>query len=281
MVGTPVRRHSTGHRRTAAILALCAIRSISPLRRADRRAERRRLERDRRYRARLGILRDMQEFFELSHPQRPRRAVVPPWVDPNPIVVVSSDTSTEDLTLPDPEPQQQVIDLDSSLQSLPNIDPRPQFQLPLQQPAAIGVVRDQSLEDLGPLDITQEFPPPLQHQELREAYVLLSRLQRPPLRPLTPPPEPPLRPPTPPLEQAVDWLGLEAAVADFDALQYLVLPPPLVLQQPEVAPVPQFIPVHFAPPPPLLPVDWAMVAYALFTIAEREHERRLSNPNQN
>ena len=47
--------------------------------------------------------------------------------------------------------------------------------------------------------------------------MLLHRLQLPPLRPLTPPPEPPLRPLTPPQEQKVDWVGLEAAVANFDA----------------------------------------------------------------
>ena len=207
MVGTPVRRHSTGHRRTVAILALRAIRSISPLRPADRRAERRRLERGRRYRARLGILRDMREFFELPQPRHHRRAVVPPRVDPNPIVVVSSDTSAEDLTLPDPEPQQQVIDLDSSLESLSNIDPMPQFQLPREP-----------LVDLGHLNATQELLPPLQHQTFREAYVLLRCLQLPSLQPLTPPPELPPQPLTPPLEQG-DWVALEAAVADFDAPQ--------------------------------------------------------------
>ena len=75
-------------------------------------------------------------------------------------------------------------------------------------------------------------------------------------------------------------MGLEAAVARSDAPQQLyMLPPQLVLQQPEVVPFPQFVPAQFAPPPQLPQVDWAMVAYALFTIAEKESQQRLNNPN--
>ena len=132
------------------------------------------------------------------------------------------------------------------------------------------------LVDLGHLDITVEFPPPLQHQALREAYVLLHRMQLPPLRPLTPPPELPRRVATPPPEPVVDWVALEAGVADFDAPHRGVLPPQLVLQHPNVVPVPQFIPADFVPPQPLQQVDWAMIAYLLFTIAERESQYRLN-----
>ena len=69
-----------------------------------------------------------------------------------------------DLTLPKPAPQQPIVlvDLDSSLESLPDIDPRPQFYF-LVEP----------LRDLGPLDITVECSPPLCHQTFREAYILL------------------------------------------------------------------------------------------------------------
>ena len=75
-------------------------------------------------------------------------------------------------------------------------------------------------------------------------------------------------------------MGLEAAVARFDVPQQLYAPPPqLMLQQPEVVRSPQFVPAQFAPPPQLPPVDWAMVAYALFTIAEKESQQRLNNPN--
>ena len=193
MVGTPVGRRISRHSCTASILALRAIRSISPVRAADRRAERRRVERGRPYRPRLAVLREMREFFELPQPRRNRRPIVPPLVDPNPIVVVSSDTSAEDIQVPIPV-QQPVIDLDSSLESLPNIDHRPQFQLTVEP-----------LVDLGHLDITVEFPLPLQHQALREAYVLLHRLQLPPMQPLTQPPELPPCPRTPPLEQEAGW----------------------------------------------------------------------------
>ena len=73
---------------------------------------------------------------------------------------------------------------------------------------------------------------------------------------------------------------LEAAVADFDGPQHFVWPPqPLIPQQPEVVPNPEFVPISFQPPPPLQRVDWAGIAHALFTIAEREHEASLSNPN--
>ena len=177
MVGTPVRRHQSRHPLTASLLTLRAIRSISPVRPADRRRERRRLERGRSYRARLAVLRDMREFFQLPQPRRPRRAVPPPRVDRTPVVVMSTDTSLDDAEVAPPE-QLPIIDLDSSLETLPDIDPRPRFQLPVEP-----------LRDLGPLDISLEFPPPLHHQTFREAYILLHHLQLPPLQPLTPPPE--------------------------------------------------------------------------------------------
>ena len=142
--------------------------------------------------------------------------------------MLSSDTSAEELPVP------------------------PVFQ----QPAVVVVNLDSSIDELPDLNVTQEFPLPLHHQVLREAYVLLERLQDPPQRPLTPPPE---------LE--VDWEGLEAALADFDA------PQPLILQQPEVVPQPQFVPLLYVQPQPLPQVDWAMVAYALFIIAEQEHQQ--------
>ena len=128
--------------------------------------------------------------------------------------------------------------------------------------------------DLGHLDVTFELQPPLQHQCLREAYVLLRRLQVPPLQPVTPPPELTQRHQTPPLDQE-DWVVLEAAVANFDGQQQVVVvPPPLMLQQPEVAPFPEFVPATFAPPQPLQQVDWATIAHALFSIAERESRQR-------
>ena len=102
------------------------------------------------------------------------------------------------------------------------------------------------LVDLGNLNIAAELSPPLQHQALREAYVLLHRLQLLSLQRLTPPPELPPRQFTTPLEQE-DWVTLEAAVAHFDApqQQYLLVP-----QQPTVVPYPEFVPVGFVQPPP-------------------------------
>ena len=182
---------------------------------------------------------------------------------PELVVIASSDTSADDL----PEPPRPIIDLDSSLESLPNIDPRPQFQLPIQP-----------LQYLGHLDITQEFSPPLQHQTLREAYVLLQRLQLPPLQPITPPPELPPRALTPPPDQE-GWVEVEAAVATVDGQRYVVFAPPLELQQPEVAPVPEFAPGHFVQPQQLPPVDWARIAAALFMIAEHESRQGQINPN--
>ena len=54
------------------------------------------------------------------------------------------------------------------------------------------------------------------------------------------------------------------------------MPPPLGLEQPEVAACPQYMPANFAAPRPLPQVDWAMVAYALFTVAEWDNRQRLN-----
>ena len=126
MVETPVHHHSSRHCRTASVLAERAIRSISQIRPADRRAERRRVERGRRYRARLATLQDMRRFFGLPRPQHPRRVVVPPRAHPIPPVVVLSDASSEDDQLPEQVPPP-VVDLDSSLESLPDITLAPSF----------------------------------------------------------------------------------------------------------------------------------------------------------
>ena len=157
------------------------------------------------------------------------------------------------------------MELDSSADSLPNIDPRPQWQLPVEP-----------LIDLGPLNVTAECgPASLQHQVLREACVLLQHLQAPPLRTITPPPEQP-KP-----QQQEDWVELEAAVARFDGQEYLVVPRVPLLQQPEVVALPQHVPAGFAAPPPMPAVDWAVIAGALFEIVERENRQRAGTvPNQ-
>ena len=290
MVGTPERRHHTRHRRVAAIRAQRAIAAVSPVMERDRRAERRRLAGDRRRRARAALLRGMREVLVLPIQQRRRRPPQLPRPDPNAPIVLSSDSSAEDT-----EPPPLVIDLDSSLDSLPNIDPRPQFQLPIVPIVDLAPLNSsldslpnidprpqfqlplEPLVDLGPLDITLEYPPPLQHQTLREAYILLQQLQLPPLQPITPPPELPPRPLTPPRD-GEEWVELEATLTTVDGQQYLMLEPPqLELQQPEVAPVLQFNPAHFVQPPPLPPVDWAKIAGALFAIAECEARQRINN----
>ena len=219
------------------------------------------MERSRRLRARAAILRDMRQFFGLPQPRRVQRVAAQPRADPVPIVIDLAETSSEDLDQPQQVPPRVLVELDSSLESLPDIDPRPQWQLPAQQ-----------LQDLGPLDVTAEIAPPLENQTFREACVLLQRLQAPPLRPITPPPELPL------LDREQDWVEVEAAVAQFDGQEYLVVPRIPVLQQPEIAPVPQHIPIGFAAPPPMPQVDWAAIAVALFVVVEQEH--RDNNPNK-
>ena len=269
MVGTPQRRHSSRHRRTAAILALRAIQNTSPIRPSERRAERRRQHRDRTRRREAAFYRGLLAFCGAppAQPQRRRRAAPPPPVVDQ-VIQVPSDTSEEEVEV-QVQAQPIIVELDSSLDTLPDIDPRPVLE-PQAEP----------LQDLGHLNITLEFPPPLQHQALREAFVLLNRLQLPPLQPLTPPPEFPPRPPTPPEEEVVDWQDLEEAVAAFDGQHHFAPPPMLVPQQPNIVPQPEFVPVGFAQPPPLPQVDWAMVAYALFTLAERESRQQINNPNQ-
>ena len=279
MVGTPEQRHTTRHRRVAAILARRAIARISPIRDRDRRAERRGLAGDRRRRARAALLRGMREVLGLPVQHRRRRPPQQLRPDPNDPIVLSSD---DDLPVPEPplidldssidslpdiDPIIDQRPLDSSLDSLPNIDPRPQFQLPVEP-----------LVDLGPLNITIDYPPPLQHQTLREAYVLLQRLQLPPFQPITPPPEHPPRVLTPPPDQE-GWVEVDAAVANINGQKFIVFPQPLDLQQPEFVPEPEFVPAQFVQPQRLPQVDWARIAAALFTIAEHENRRAHINPN--
>ena len=221
------------------------------------------MARDRRLRTRATLLRGMREVLGLPLQHRRRRQPQPQRVDNQVPITLSSDSSAED-----PEPQPVLVDLDSSIESLPNIDPCPQFQLP-QEP----------LPDLGHLNVTAEFLQPLQHQTFREAFVLLQRLQLPPLQPLTPPPELPLQVPTPPPEPTVEWVCLEAAVASFDGRQCLVLPPSLTLQQSDVVPVPKHVPGQFSAPPPMPQIDWATIAKVIFTITERESQLNQTNSN--
>ena len=173
------------------------------------------MQRNRARRRDAAFYRDLLVFCGVPPaPPRGHRRVEQPRPVVNQLIVLSFDTSAEEIVLPGREQQSIVLDLDSSLESLPNIDPRPQHQLP-----------DQPLVDLGHLDVTYELQPPLQHQCLREAYVLLMHLQVPPLQPVTPPPELPQQHQTPPLDQE-GWVVLEAAVANFDGKQQVVFAPP-------------------------------------------------------
>ena len=210
------------------------------------------MSRDRRLHARAAIFRDMRNYFGLPQPRRVQRMVAQPRVDQAPPMIDITETSFEDIDQPPLTPPCVLVELDSYADSLPNIDPRPQWQLPVEP-----------LRDLGPLDVTAECQPPLQHQVFREACVLLQLLQVLPLRPITPPPELPQH------HQPVDWVELEVAVATFDGQEYLVVPRVPLLQQPEVVPVPQHVPTGFTAPPPMPEVDWAGIAQALFTIVER------------
>ena len=125
MVGTPVSRRETRHQRTASFRALCAIRSISPERPEDRRAKRNRIRRDQRRRANAAFYRGLLEYWGVQvQPRQRRRQPVQRRLDPDLPIVLSSDTSGEDL--PPPEQSQLgavVVDIDSSIDELPNIAP--------------------------------------------------------------------------------------------------------------------------------------------------------------
>ena len=108
---------------------------------------------------------------------------------------------------------------------------------------------------------------------------MLWRLQLPELERITPLPEQPAGVPTQPLEQEVDWVEVEAAVAEFDGQRYFLVPQPPTLQEPEVLAVPQHIPFDFAAPPPMPPVNWAEIAGALFSLAERQNQQHATYHN--
>ena len=148
-----------------------------------------------------------------------------------PIVVVP-DTSSDNIRPPVRAPPI-VVDLDSSVESLPNIDPRPQWQLPQQE-----------LPDFGPLNVTAEIEPVIRNPVFREACILLHRMQLPELQQITPPPEQPSRPVTPPPEQE-EWVQLEAAVAAFDGQPFVLVAQPLALQEPQVVPIPEHVPAGY------------------------------------
>ena len=267
MVGTPTRRHSTRHRRTASILASRAISLVSPIRDSERRAERRRLQRQRERRRDAAFYKGLLAYCGVLPQLRRRRRRVEPRQPLDLPIVVASDTSSDNIRPPVRAPPI-VVDLDSSIESLPDIDPRPQWQLPAQP-----------LPDLGPLDVTAEISPQLQYPVFRKACVLLHRMQLPPLQQISPPPELQPRLVTPPPEQDETWVELEAAVAAFDGRHYVLVAQPPALQQRQVAPVPEHVPAGYQPPPPMPAVDWALVAHALFSIAEGESAGRLGNPN--
>ena len=78
---------------------------------------------------------------------------------------------------------------------------------------------------------------------------------------------------TPPGIVAVSILARQAiaAVPIFDApQQYLIPPPPGSLQHPAVMQYRQFVPRGLVTPPPLPPVDWAVISCALITAAKQQ-----------
>ena len=193
-------RRITRHRRTASFHEIRAIASISPVLPEERRAERNRIRRDRRRRADPAFYRGLLEYCGVPAQPRRRRAPVPRHEDPDPVIVVSSDTSAEDLPPQQLPREVAIMEIDSSVNELPDIDPRPQHQLPLRL------------------------------HLLQNAYVLLKRLQesfpQAAPRPLTLLPE---------VEPEVDWALLEGGLADFDAPWQQQIEPQLQV----IVPIPQ------------------------------------------
>ena len=106
----------------------------------------------------------MRAIFGLPVPPRHQRPPTQLQPDPNATIIISSDSYGDEQRDPEPAPELpvvDVVDLAESFDELPEINPPQQQQLPVH-----------------------ETP-------LREAFVLLNRLQeQPPARPLIPPPEP-------------------------------------------------------------------------------------------
>ena len=96
------------HRRTASFRVLRAIASISPVHPEERRAERNRINRDRRRRADAAFYRGLLAYCGVPAQIRQCHAPVPQREDPDPVIVVSSDTSAEDLP-PQQLPQEVVL----------------------------------------------------------------------------------------------------------------------------------------------------------------------------
>lgn len=124
------------HRRTASHRALRYIWSISPVREEDFREERRRILRARRRRASAALLHEMCLFFNLTVWRREWRHPVPQRLDPDPPIIIPSDSSGDEEEQPPTDHQvAEVVDLSESFDELPdlNLPQLPLLHLVLQQ----------------------------------------------------------------------------------------------------------------------------------------------------
>lgn len=95
MVGSPIARRVSRHRRTASHFALRLIRAISLTREEDLRAARGQRRRDQRRRASAKLLRDLKDFFGVPQLRRQRRPrVLPQQQQPEPPIIISSGESS-------------------------------------------------------------------------------------------------------------------------------------------------------------------------------------------
>ena len=92
VVGSPITRRVSRHRRVASHLALWLIRAVSPVREAEVHAACNRRRRDGRRRASAELLRDLKEYFGFLVQRRP----VQPAQLPELPVEISSEDSSED-----------------------------------------------------------------------------------------------------------------------------------------------------------------------------------------
>ena len=170
MVGSPISRRVSRHRRTASHLALRLIRAVSPIREAENRAACSRRWRDRRRRASAQFLRELKEF--LGFPvQRHCRHPVPPAPQPEPPILASSgDSPDEGEHVPD-RPDVEAVDLSGTFEELPNLDP---------------LLRRATIQEAA----------------LRQAYIVLERLDDDLLLPQLP-----ILPVTPPADLPFRWIG--------------------------------------------------------------------------
>ena len=186
MTNSPIARRVRRHRRGASYRALRGIQNYSPICDWERRNQRNQISRKRHRRVSRALLGQMLNFFGIPKSPPRQRRQPQPEPDPDMAIVISSDSSSDNLPQPEPHIVPLLIEMSSSSEEdLPDIE-----QLEVQPPPQLLQV-----------ELLQE---PI---ILLEEVVFLRRLSENYAEPLRPVQQPP-----------INWDELELRLATIHAV---------------------------------------------------------------